>query len=435
MRTIRRRIRSDREGAVLVLVALGMVVFLGFAALTVDLGMAYAAKAEAQRYADALSLAGASAYLDYSDPLDPLLGPEAISRVREYQALNAVRGRILADDDVLIEVLNAQQRVRVTVTRDELPTFFAGILGINEMTVGAVAAAEASAAASSRCVKPFAIPDRWEEGSTDPVQDYNGDQLMDFNIEIPCNGSGCSPNEIWTFEEGVDQYRPLNEMGTTPAWPDPAVATSWGSTWADGENRDNGARILITPQSAQGTGTPGWYQYWKMPGSSGASDLTDAIAGCIDLQTLGVGSVVEADPQTGSIGNPVYEAIKQLWDPEQGGDGDIEWDEANGIPSLSRGAPPFDLGQPQGLPGASRAPRGHQLGEQPHHAGGGHCHPVPGESHGYLRRPGQPELQAADLRQADQVRGGDARAGRGDPSEAAPSGRVAVMWGRGQAPR
>ncbi len=332
MRTIRRRIRSDREGAVLVLVALGMVVFLGFAALTVDLGMAYAAKAEAQRYADALSLAGASAYLDYSDPLDPLLGPEAISRVREYQALNAVRGRILADDDVLIEVLNAQQRVRVTVTRDELPTFFAGILGINEMTVGAVAAAEASAAASSRCVKPFAIPDRWEEGSTDPVQDYNGDQLMDFNIEIPCNGSGCSPNEIWTFEEGVDQYRPLNEMGTTPAWPDPAVATSWGSTWADGENRDNGARILITPQSAQGTGTPGWYQYWKMPGSSGASDLTDAIAGCIDLQTLGVGSVVEADPQTGSIGNPVYEAIKQLWDPEQGGDGDIEWDEANGIP-------------------------------------------------------------------------------------------------------
>lgn len=52
-----------RRGAVIVLVAVFMVVLLGFAALVIDLGALYMTRTELQAAADAAAMAGASAYL------------------------------------------------------------------------------------------------------------------------------------------------------------------------------------------------------------------------------------------------------------------------------------------------------------------------------------------------------------------------------------
>lgn|GEM_PF-802564 len=54
-----KRPRSRRSGVVLVYVALGMVVFMGVAAMSVDMGMLYKKRADAQTAADAAALAGA----------------------------------------------------------------------------------------------------------------------------------------------------------------------------------------------------------------------------------------------------------------------------------------------------------------------------------------------------------------------------------------
>jgi Flp pilus assembly protein TadG len=327
---LRITIRSDREGQTLAIVAVSMVALLALLSLGIDLGMAYTARVEAQRVADSAALAGASAFLDYVNPLDAV--GDARGRAGEYAERNFVRNRQVTDQqpEVMVWVTPESQRVRVRIERGGLPTWFARLLGQEQMRVSAVATAEATAAGSSKCVKPLAIPDRWEERSTDPVEDKNGDQIMDFDKKIPCEGVHCNPNEVWTFEPGVDEYRPLNKMGTFAETYSADVATSWGSHWRT-DDADAGARILLTPQSAQGTGTPGWYQYWKMPGTAGANDLTQALQGCIDLSSLGIGDVVDADPQPGNIGNPVYKAFETLWKGPDG-DADIEWDAENKVP-------------------------------------------------------------------------------------------------------
>lgn len=64
-RSIQRKRSTQRRGAVLLLVAVSLVVLIGFAALSIDVGQMYRARTELQRAADAAALAGASAY--YTD--------------------------------------------------------------------------------------------------------------------------------------------------------------------------------------------------------------------------------------------------------------------------------------------------------------------------------------------------------------------------------
>jgi hypothetical protein len=57
-----KRCSAQQRGNVVVLVAISMTLLIGFAALAIDLGQLYVARAELQRAADAAALAGASAY-------------------------------------------------------------------------------------------------------------------------------------------------------------------------------------------------------------------------------------------------------------------------------------------------------------------------------------------------------------------------------------
>src|SRR5437016_14185801 len=63
MRASIRMVESE-TGSVIVMVALTLVVLLGFLALGIDLGMLFAARTDAQRAADAAALSGASAFVD-----------------------------------------------------------------------------------------------------------------------------------------------------------------------------------------------------------------------------------------------------------------------------------------------------------------------------------------------------------------------------------
>jgi Flp pilus assembly protein TadG len=133
--------RKDNRGQVLIIVALAFVVFLGFAALAVDVAYMYTVRNELQRSADAGALAGASAFVD---PLVPPLALQATARdwAKSFASQNTVAGALLnnvTDDNVDVSLADNLVRVRTGLTVD---LFFARIFGRERTTVEARAAAD-----------------------------------------------------------------------------------------------------------------------------------------------------------------------------------------------------------------------------------------------------------------------------------------------------
>ena len=169
-------LRNER-GAVLVLMAFALVVFLGIAALAVDLGLLFVARSEAQRAADAAAHAGAGFYQLNRD------ADATRAFVAQFAGNNTVRGvPVQLDPDADIDVEPAEARVRVRVRRTEdavdgpITTLFARALGLNEVGVSAVAAAQLFGATVAECILPIAVPDqyaRWDGNPVGPGENYD----------------------------------------------------------------------------------------------------------------------------------------------------------------------------------------------------------------------------------------------------------------------
>ena len=194
---LRRRIRRDGEsGAVLVVVALVLVMLMGFAAFAVDVGNQFAHRRQAQNTADAaalaaaveLSLPGGSA----QDALD-----QAISFVDQNSTISYSAGDWVGDcsdpeplsrtaADLSLTpatpcVSFGVNEVRVSLPVGEIDTYFAGVVGVDSLRVTAAANADwkfpgqgnpppfvATAGASGGdeiCLRtnpsPNPLPDRW----------------------------------------------------------------------------------------------------------------------------------------------------------------------------------------------------------------------------------------------------------------------------------
>jgi len=151
-----------RRGAVAVQVAVMLTVLVGFAALTVDVGAIYNAKAELQRTADSAALAAAGMLGEYG-AVNPLEAARDVAV--EFANTNTVWGRsmlIHRDDDVTLgradydseqnrytftptQTLPDAVRVRVRMTNDSLngplALMFAGIFGSHTTDLSAEAIA------------------------------------------------------------------------------------------------------------------------------------------------------------------------------------------------------------------------------------------------------------------------------------------------------
>lgn len=138
----------------LVMVALCMLTLLGVMALAVDVGLIYNTRGEAQRAADAAALAGASALLDGG-----AIAANAVARAQTYGTGNQIQHTSITAGEVTTELLESNRKVRVSVSRAEVPTLFARFLGINDVgAIGASADAVATQSGSGKCLKPFALP-------------------------------------------------------------------------------------------------------------------------------------------------------------------------------------------------------------------------------------------------------------------------------------
>src|SRR6185503_20591612 len=174
------RLRLDSErGAVLIHVAIGIAVMIGFLTFVVDYGVMWVGRGQAQNAADAGALAGAVAMaFDANGWTDRTPTGPARTAARQMAVTNWVMGQapnvVMASDvyftgapaDMCPADANGNTPcIRVDVYRNQargnpLPSIFGQAFGIAPYGVRATATARVAIADSSNCMKPWAIPDK-----------------------------------------------------------------------------------------------------------------------------------------------------------------------------------------------------------------------------------------------------------------------------------
>ena len=339
-----RFIRRDKRGQTLALAAVSLVAVFAVGALAVDLGLAFAARAAAQRAADSAALAGASAFIDFNFSTQQAEAEaEAEARAYEYALRNDVLARAVDSSQVTVWVIPDTQKVRVRIAAADLPSWFARFLGVLSMDVAAQAAAMASdGGMSNQCVLPVAMNDIWH---TPEEVDLNTNR-------IPDNG------EEWVFDPERDAYLTYKEPIPSELlsdYQDFEFGTGLGSTWRNPRPgaehiggggipeilNDRGRRIWIKDapkgQSGKGSGGdaggtdvmvgPGNFRIWEMPdieqdcqGRPGANWVKENIVGCNACDVFVAPQ--EYETQTGNIAS-IKDGLQNLVDTDPG----AYWDE------------------------------------------------------------------------------------------------------------
>ncbi len=186
--------RRER-GATIILVALGMVALLGFAALAIDVGVLYTARAQCQNAADAGALACGGHMMTLNN-----LNPGAINQCRnkavEYANYHTVLSQPVAISSADVTVDLNLKRCRVCVPRtaasgNPVATFFARVLNRQSVDVSACATAEIANAQTSNCVKPWALPDAFDDANANGVYDagdYYEQGVTSYGTDYRNNG-------------------------------------------------------------------------------------------------------------------------------------------------------------------------------------------------------------------------------------------------------
>jgi hypothetical protein len=198
---------GDDRGAVLVYAAFAMIGLIAFATLVIDYGLLWTARRQAQNVADSAALAGAIA-LGYEAPSDwsasglPVTSAVATAQGNRIFGDAPAAGIISGDISFPIAPTGcsigsnaggivARFCVKADVHRsaargNALPSIFGILLGLNGQEIRATAIARSMPANATDCVRPFAVPDLYQEtaGSTDtydPGDFYLGKGYTPFN--------------------------------------------------------------------------------------------------------------------------------------------------------------------------------------------------------------------------------------------------------------
>ena len=202
---LRRLVRND-SGMSYVFIGLGMTAFLSASMLAIDVGMLMTARNQAQNAADAGALAGATALLyDSWNDRSPT-GPAVTSAIAASTNNKVMAGAVSVnapDVEFPTDPSGEPNRVKVTVRRtaargNPVSTLIAKYFGTSTADIGATATAEVSQANAMTCVKPFTVPDRWQEKQSPPWDgsdtydafDNKGRPLANPDIYIPADKPG-----------------------------------------------------------------------------------------------------------------------------------------------------------------------------------------------------------------------------------------------------
>ncbi len=282
----------DERGFSLVVVGLGLAGFVAATTLAIDVGMFMTARSQAQNSADAGALAGATALAFDSYTDRTATGPavqNALVAARANQVMTAEVNVEPADVTFLNDASGQPNRIRVHVYRtaergNPVSTLMGVFFGVPTANIDAVATGEATPANAMTCVKPFMIPDKWIEHSTD-------------------NGVADGP---WTPDKEFDLY---DKHGNPLPNPDVYIGADHvpGYTGYTVEN-DLGTQLVLRG----GTGdqiSPSFYYSWEMPGDIGGDFYRENIATC-NQSVVTWGTSMTQEP--GDKSGPTIQGIEAL---------------------------------------------------------------------------------------------------------------------------
>ncbi|MEZ6852816.1 pilus assembly protein TadG-related protein [Halodesulfovibrio aestuarii] len=295
MRALYKLIRNER-GAVGVIMALTLVVVIGFVAFGVDVGNLRAKRGFLQKAADIAALAGGHGLIEFGTDLD-LVTQEAVSYGRANLKTDDVPASALQDTDVSYYLNGAPNtetpnQVEVVISRttgrgNPLPTFFGPVLNVDDFDVTATSRVQVGTVCSTKCLKPFVAPDKFT------FTDLDGD--------------------------GVLSTRNQAEM-------DSIVVIGYSDT-------DFGTQVALKIGNAQDTIVPGQFNAVDLPPLNkatpvpGASIYRENIAGCsgsnADL-AVEIGDELQLEP--GNMVGPTRQGLAALVAQDPG----ASWDTATG---------------------------------------------------------------------------------------------------------
>ena len=294
-----RNLCFDERGMSFAFVGVGLMTFMAATTLAIDVGMFMTARTQAQTSADAGALAGATAlvYNDYNDRT--VSGPvvqSAISAASQNNVMGAVVSVQPSDVTFPTDPFGQANRVRVNVYRtagrsNPVSTLLGSFLGLSTIDIAATATAEASPAGGMTCVKPFIIPDKWQE-NTNPPWDMNTSTYSHWDKW----GNPVANFDVYDRTQGYAA-------------------------------QDRG-RLLILRAGSGNNIQPTFYFSWAMPGNTGADWYEENIQNCNT-------SVIEPDDiaiqEPGNMMGPTIQGLQVLidkdptayWNPSlAGGKGD-----------------------------------------------------------------------------------------------------------------
>ena len=277
----------------LIFAGFGLVAFMSASMLALDVGMFMVARTQAQAAADAGALAGATAlyYDNWNDRT--ATGPAVQNAITAATAqANAVMKKpvsVIPADVTFPKPEQVKVRVQRTAGRgNPLLPFIAPMFGIYEVDLGATATAEAAPANAMTCVKPFTIPDKWEERTGDP--------------------------ELFDYLDNKDQ--PL-------AVQDRYVPPGPGYTGYNSE-RDRGTQIIIKAGNGSNI-APSIYYPYAMGAGTGADWYRENVVGC-NTTMMDFDDLMVAEP--GNMSGPTKQGVQELIDK----DPTAYWDDVNRRP-------------------------------------------------------------------------------------------------------
>jgi Flp pilus assembly protein TadG len=171
------RLRGE-QGAVLIQVAVALLAFTMLSAFVVDYGMALASRNQAQNAADAAALASATvlAFEDYANRTETGRAYQTAETVAATNLVSGAAAAVSIDPNWFckkapgedLSVPPAQACVSVTTYRDAahknpIDNIFARLIGSNTFNTTATAIARAQAVNATKCLRPLAVPNKWEE--------------------------------------------------------------------------------------------------------------------------------------------------------------------------------------------------------------------------------------------------------------------------------
>lgn len=282
---------SNERGAVSVLVAILMVVLIGFTALAVDVGLLHSERAQLQNGADASAIAMAQTCARDSSSTDCSTTSPLAGGLANENALDGM------SDVFAIELDKVAQKVTVTTSAKEpggaknsVSLLFANLLGFASTEVGARSSAVWGSPRAGRTPFPLAFSIcqvKGNVGSPGPIQrlqshSTSGNTANDkcknaSGTEVP-GGFGWLPTTPNSCSSQIDLSANNGWVNSDPGVDHPAICSATLYKWAD-ELTANRKIVAYLPvfDAVSGTGANAKFQLksfaafevigWKFTGS------------------------------------------------------------------------------------------------------------------------------------------------------------------------